>query len=145
MIKLTNFASTGLIKLKIGQMNFSGDNTQKYQLSSFKGSKDIDICIYPESETEICRERGSIKLSRLSKKISDCLYLFQIVWKSSRLSRTFPDCLNFLYCQENFQIVWKLSRLTGNFPDFLKVSWLSVNFPDCLESFRLSIKFPACL
>ena len=56
--------------------------------------------------------------------VLDSLEIFRTIWKVSRLSRNFQDCVetfqtvhNFPNCLETLHTVQKLSRLSRNFPD----------------------------
>ena len=97
------------------------------------------------------------KLSRILRFLQSIQKLFQIVRKLSRLSvlkvlgvqklsrvsRTFPECLNFLKC------IFKLSRVFGNFSECLetlksvqKLSQLLETFQRVQKTLKIFRKFP---
>ena len=86
------------------------------------------------------------KVSRLSEKFLDCLEPLQIVRKDLVLFLKCP------YCLESFLMFCNVSRLSGKFQSVRNLSRLSGMFLYCLESFpiiwKVSIltgKFPECL
>ena len=108
------------------------------------------------------------KTTGLSGNFPDCLEIFQMVLKPSRLSGNYHYknkwSLGTSFDSGGFPVVCKLSgnfldcvqtfrKLSGNFLDYLQnfqiVCKLSGNFLDCLQTFRklsgLSAKFPDCL